>query len=693
MSSRQDDHRTCGPECPYRGLYEGSQASLADMARRQAEALRRVGRLRSALVLTLKRHFPDKFARAESGLGGRLSDADDEILLAYLAAFLGASPLDNQLQSSAGLHALRDALTVKGFRLEGDDPSQWARQILTQVTAAPTVATASAPSNQTAPNPPAAQPNGPSPQTAPISGQNGSTTGAEPARRGNTSDNIPPSLGHLFPQDEPSSGLADLFLDTASNTSATTQVTPTAQEDGGTSSSHAPLLGDLFLPHPPGSHRQDLSGRWSPSPLLPVNPKSDPEPSVRPSVTRDTEQRASRPETTQQGDVGDDDQVMIVTGMSNDADNDTTAAQLKEETAGQDVKPVGSSSEHQLGEMPVDGQGWADPVAPKKSGNVSARGLGGAVPELDSDRPGVTTATTATTSDPGSASAARPSEDTAPPSTTASVGPGYEQPLRPELFTPTRSPKTIRRTARTVRQRADRPDPMLLDIPVEQGPEPELTEDLLKRLADVTMLARPVFTSDLIAVAGSADLVSVWEGQLRADPANSPVRFLAAKGRHRLRGSLVVPVARNSSERAGRPDWWADCVERYRGARLYELGVLLHRIGDEVVSSQFEEHGVLLRLNTSRGIVGVVVLFEAVVGEDSSSQIMERMLTQLLGERCSLVAVLTTSAEASAVSGLGEAIGRLAVSKGWRPQFPVITARSWEFADDRGSTAQLILGG
>jgi hypothetical protein len=384
---------------------------------------------------------------------------------------------------------------------------------------------------------------------------------------------------------------------------------------------------------------------------------------------------------------------MIVTGMSNDADNDTTAAQLKEETAGQDVKPVGSSSEHQLGEMPVDGQGWADPVAPKKSGNVSARGLGGAVPELDSDRPGVTTATTATTSDPGSASAARPSEDTAPPSTTASVGPGYEQPLRPELFTPTRSPKTIRRTARTVRQRADRPDPMLLDIPVEQGPEPELTEDLLKRLADVTMLARPVFTSDLIAVAGSADLVSVWEGQLRADPANSPVRFLAAKGRHRLRGSLVVPVARNSSERAGRPDWWADCVERYRGARLYELGVLLHRIGDEVVSSQFEEHGVLLRLNTSRGIVGVVVLFEAVVGEDSSSQIMERMLTQLLGERCSLVAVLTTSAEASAVSGLGEAIGRLAVSKGWRPQFPVITARSWEFADDRGSTAQLILGG
>jgi hypothetical protein len=119
----------------------------------------------------------------------------------------------------------------------------------------------------------------------------------------------------------------------------------------------------------------------------------------------------------------------------------------------------------------------------------------------------------------------------------------------------------------------------------------------------------------------------------------------------------------------------------------------LHRIGDEVVSSQFEEHGVLLRLNTSRGIVGVVVVFEAAVGADPSSQIMERMLTQLLGERCSLVAVLTTSADASAASSLGDTIGRLAVSKGWRPQFPVITARSWEFADDRGSTAQLILGG
>jgi hypothetical protein len=691
MASRHDDHRTCGPECPYRGLYEGSQASLADMARRQAEALRRVGRLRNALVLTLKRHFPDKFARAESGLGGRLSDADDEILLAYLAAFLGASPLDNQLQSSAGLQALRDALTVKGFRLEGDDPAQWARQILTQVTTTPTVPTLPPPVQPAAPNP-AAPPGGNAPKTAPVPGQNGSPVGNEPSRPGNTSDAVSPSLGHLFSQDEPSSDLADLFLDTASNSSPTAPARPTAQDADRTPAPHAPLLGDLFLPHPPGSHRQDLSGRWSPSPLVPVNPKSDPETSPRSSVTRDTEQRTTRPGLSQQGEVGEDDQGLAHTAVSNGDDKDTPA-QVQEDTTAPGAPPAGVSPEQQPGAISVDAQGWTDPAAPKTSGNVSDPGHNVAKPELDADRPGIATVTSTTTPDLITPPAARPSDE--PPLTTAtsSVGPGYEQPLRPELFTPTRTPKTTRRTGRTVRQRADRPDPMLLDIPVEQGPEPELTDDLLKRLADVTMLARPVFTSDLIAVAGSTELVSVWEGQLRADPANSPVRFLAAKGRHRLRGSLVVPVARNSSERAGRPDWWADCVERYRGARLYELGVLLHRIGDEVVSSQFEEHGVLLRLNTSRGIVGVVVVFEAAVGADPSSQIMERMLTQLLGERCSLVAVLTTSADASAASSLGDTIGRLAVSKGWRPQFPVITARSWEFADDRGSTAQLILGG
>jgi hypothetical protein len=134
-------------------------------------------------------------------------------------------------------------------------------------------------------------------------------------------------------------------------------------------------------------------------------------------------------------------------------------------------------------------------------------------------------------------------------------------------------------------------------------------------------------------------------------------------------------------------------VERYRGARLYELGVLLHRIGDEVVSAQFEEHGALLRLNTARGIVGTVVLFESLSTDPAASNVLETMLKQLLGERCSLVAILTTSGEAAAVTLLGEAIGRLAVTNGWRPQFPVITARSWEFADDRGSTAQLVLGG
>jgi hypothetical protein len=271
-------------------------------------------------------------------------------------------------------------------------------------------------------------------------------------------------------------------------------------------------------------------------------------------------------------------------------------------------------------------------------------------------------------------------------------GPGYETQLRPELFTPPKAPKTTRRGSKAVRQRAERPDPLMFDIPLDGGPVAEVEPALRERLTSAALLARPVFTSDLVAIAGTPDIVSTWEGDLRSDPANSPVRFLAAKGRHRLRGSLVVPVNREPVDKGGRPNWWADCVERYRGSRLYELGVLLHRVGEEVISAEFDEHAALLRLNSARGIVGVLVVFDAIT-DDTNEVAFDRMLTQLLGERCSLIAVLTTAGEATAMTSLGETIGKMAVARGWRPSVPVITARSWEFADDRGSTAQLILGG
>ena len=41
----------------YRSLFEGSQASLADMAARQGQALSRVGRLRQSIVTILRKNY------------------------------------------------------------------------------------------------------------------------------------------------------------------------------------------------------------------------------------------------------------------------------------------------------------------------------------------------------------------------------------------------------------------------------------------------------------------------------------------------------------------------------------------------------------------------------------------------------------------------------------------------------------
>ena len=110
----------------YRSLFEGSQASLADMAARQAQALARVGRLRSAIVAVLRKNFMELSAQAEANLGGRLSEIDDEIILAYLDAFTAAASRGDQ---RATVQALKEAVLSLGIPLRGEEPLVWVEQI------------------------------------------------------------------------------------------------------------------------------------------------------------------------------------------------------------------------------------------------------------------------------------------------------------------------------------------------------------------------------------------------------------------------------------------------------------------------------------------------------------------------------------------------------------------------------------
>jgi hypothetical protein len=202
-------------------------------------------------------------------------------------------------------------------------------------------------------------------------------------------------------------------------------------------------------------------------------------------------------------------------------------------------------------------------------------------------------------------------------------------------------------------------------------------------------IPRPVFARDLVAVTGSLELVDEWEAECRANLSTSPVRFVAPKSRHRLRGCLVA--VDQTEVRAS--DWWNQSVKRYRAGRLYELAVLLHRVGDEVVSFSLDPEVAAFRLNTPRGLIGVVVLLDTKLSADGPSVAdMVVHLEQMLSERLTMVAVLTTSAEPGSLESVADAVERAARENAWVPTAPVVAARSWEYADDRGTSAVMVLG-
>jgi len=124
-------------DCRYRILYEGSQASLSDMASQQAGALNRVARLRSGVVAALKQTFPNDFRLAETSMGSRMSSAVDEVLLAFLNGFLAlpsrrTAANFQAMDASAPLHLdLIRALQALGVN-GGDhlDTATWTAAVL-----------------------------------------------------------------------------------------------------------------------------------------------------------------------------------------------------------------------------------------------------------------------------------------------------------------------------------------------------------------------------------------------------------------------------------------------------------------------------------------------------------------------------------------------------------------------------------
>jgi hypothetical protein len=126
---------------------------------------------------------------------------------------------------------------------------------------------------------------------------------------------------------------------------------------------------------------------------------------------------------------------------------------------------------------------------------------------------------------------------------------------------------------------------------------------------------------------------------------------------------------------------------------MYELAVLLHRVGDQVVSYRINSHHqtMMLRLRTSRGIVGVVV----VIGTETQQGAQTRAalchdVEELFRERCELIAVLAI--DDKELDGVIGALDEEAQTRKWRPPCHVVAAHSWEYADGAVTALRHVLG-
>lgn len=260
--------------------------------------------------------------------------------------------------------------------------------------------------------------------------------------------------------------------------------------------------------------------------------------------------------------------------------------------------------------------------------------------------------------------------------------------MKPALLP--QSPKTRQRRARTPVKASAMPGESSLDVPmIGENNESVLDDAMRDRLLAAVCIPRPVFAVDLVDMVKSAEVVADWEAEMMSNRDRS-VYVIPPKSRHKLRGSLIFS---NSYLSDGPSEFqrslWAQCLGAYRGAKLYEIGVVLHRFGDDVVSYQIGPQVLLLRLSMPQGLVGVIMMLDTGLGEgEPGRDSLIGALETLMKERLVHIAVLSYVAENS--DAIAAVVSEEALRRAWAPTMPITLSKSWEYTNGTGSAVPLV---
>jgi len=636
------------------------------MAAKHSHSLSRVGRLRSALVVILRKNFARQSEEAEKSLGMRLSDVDDEMLVAYLDAF---AALAQEEHSKAGVKGLREALNMMRIPVEGDDILGWIDEVH-RLRQQGWILVRKDEQDRFTPEKVNVEKNIPPEQRA-VAHHDKEELFTEQDREDMFADlerqqgitNKQPSETDLDkhwdvePQTEPKEPKQDSKQSTEE------------KKDGGLAALFSKDAEKInWDTEPLGDVHNTDDNTWEPSPVK--GPDKPVEKKAGPAATAPQEEneRKTRRETAKQN----------TDNSSKETQNSETQ---NSETQNKDSVNAADKSQTKK-ENTERKQGREETQVQTSSGTEEKDENGFMPPDVLS-------------TDIESLDAPKTQEETVKQEeeeeTLADL---FEtQDKRKETFTPALKPE-IMQQQRKRNEKAKGKKPRVTAVPAktlfgDDEPDVELSDELRDSLMAAVSIPRPVFTQDLISIAGSSELTDAWEQECRNGEGNVKVRFIVPKSRHRSRGRLVVLDPKNIS--GDENSWWKQCIHTYRSGRLYELGVLLKRVGDEVVSHTFRQEGATLKLSTNKGLVGLVVCFDSDLDKGSKARnYLERELTNLASERLVLLGVLTTSGERGAFEDLVSTLETVTHEKKLKLTAPLVAAKSWEYADDRGSSAVVV---
>lgn len=197
---------------------------------------------------------------------------------------------------------------------------------------------------------------------------------------------------------------------------------------------------------------------------------------------------------------------------------------------------------------------------------------------------------------------------------------------------------------------------------------------------------KPIFTNDLLFLAGDIDTLNTWEKTHRDNIDKSNFRFLSSKNRYKQLGSLVINKNTITSNSI-----WSNFVEKFRGAVLYELAVLFKRIYDDIIDYKIEDNYIQIYIKTPRGITKLIIILNNIDKNTNLENNFKNLLSSSQTENLSLLVILAIKADKNIINRISETVTSYFVENSIKPNSAIVTAFTWEFADDRGTSAKLVI--